>query len=262
MKQVIKLKGLLMQRWYVTIAVAFAVFLVVSCSSKRSDKPRVLVFSKTMGWHHTSIPNGIAAIQKLGTENSFDVDTTTNASYFNDDSLQNYSTVVFLSTTGNVLDPKQEIAFERYIQSGGGYVGVHAAADTEYDWGWYGRLVGGFFYDHPGINDTFPNVQQGTFNVVDADNISTKHLSKEWKRTDEFYSFKKPINDAKILVTIDENSYKGGKRMGTHPMAWYHDYDGGRAFYTALGHTDESYSDPLYLKHLLGGIQYAIGKHK
>ena len=247
---------------YAIVAFTLIVFLAVSCSSKRSGKPKVLVFTKTLGWQHSSIPNGIAAIQKLGGENNFDVDTTTNASHFNDDSLQKYSAVVFLSTTGNVLDHKQEIAFERYIQSGGGYAGVHAAADTEYDWGWYGRLVGGFFYDHPGINDTFPNVQPGVFNVVDQNHGSTKDLTKQWKRTDEFYSFKKPVSGATILMTIDENSYNGGKRMGNHPMAWYHDFDGGRAFYTALGHTEESYTDPLYLKHLLGGIQYAIGENK
>ncbi len=144
----------------------FIALLVGACSSKRSGKPKVLVFSKTMGWHHSSIPDGIAAIETLGKENNFDVDTTTDGKYFVDDSLQNYSTVIFLSTTENVLNPEQQVAFERYIQSGGGFVGVHAAADTEYDWGWYGRLTGGYFYDHPGINDSFPNVQEGNFNVV------------------------------------------------------------------------------------------------
>jgi len=243
------------------IPLAITMFFIQSCS-KRSGKARVLVFSKTSGWHHTSIPNGIAAITKLGQENDFIVDTTTNATYFNDDSLKNYSAVIFMSTTEEVLNQYQQVAFERYIQSGGGFVGVHAAADTEYDWGWYGRLVGGYFYDHPGINDSFPNVQEGVFNVVDQTNNSTKHLPKQWKRKDEFYSFKKLSDNVKVLLTIDENSYKGGKRMGNHPMAWYHEYDGGRAFYTALGHTEESFTDTLYLKHLLGGIQYAIGDNK
>lgn len=261
MKHFRKLVVELMKRSCLAMLVVCVFSLVISCNSKRSGTQKVLVFSKTSAFHHTSIPNGIAAIQKLGTENNFDVDTTTDASYFNNDSLQNYSTVIFLSTTGNALDERQQIAFERFIQSGGGYVGVHAAADTEYDWGWYGRLVGGFFYDHPGINDTFPNVQSGVFNVIDQSDNSTKHLPKEWKRTDEFYSFRKPVSDAKILITLDESSYKGGKKMGTHPMSWYHEYDGGRAFYTALGHTEESYVDPLYLKHLLGGIQYAIGNN-
>lgn len=238
------------------------VIFIASCSTKRSGKPRVLVFSKTAGFRHSSIPNGKAAIMKLGDENGFAVDTTENADMFNDDSLKNYSAVVFLSTTGNVLDYKQEAAFERYIQAGGGYVGIHAAADCEYDWGWYGRLVGAYFISHPGINDTFPNVQPGTFNVVDQSHQATKDLPKEWKRTDEFYNFKKISKEIKVLITIDEKSYHGGINGDNHPMAWYHDYDGGRAFYTNLGHTPESFSEELYLKHILGGIEYAIGDNK
>ncbi|MEO8711125.1 MAG: ThuA domain-containing protein, partial [Parafilimonas sp.] len=249
-----------MKRIFALAITVFVVCFYFSCSNKRSEKPKVLVFSLTKGFHHESIPDGIAAIQKLGQENNFDVDTTTNPDMFNDSTLKNYSAVIFLSTTGDVLNYRQEAAFERYIQSGGGFVGVHSATDTEYDWGWYGRLVGAYFYDHPGIHDSFPNVQPGVLNVVDQTNISTKHLPKEWKRTDEFYSFKKfDSADVHVLITIDESSYQGGKRMGYHPMAWYHEYDGGRAFYTELGHTKESYTEPDYLKHLLGGIQYAIG---
>lgn len=251
----------LIAKWFLIIPFALSVLFIWSCN-KRSGKPRVLVFSKTSGFVHTSIPNGIAAIQKLGAENGFNVDTTRDASYFNDDSLKNYAAVIFLSTTEDVLNADQQVAFERYIQSGGGFAGVHAAADTEYSWGWYGRLVGGYFYDHPGILDTFHNVQEGVFNVEDQNNNATKHLPKQWKRTDEFYSFKKLSNNIKVLINLDENSYQGGKRMGTHPMAWYHEYDGGRAFYTALGHTQESYTDPMYLRHLLGGIQYAIGDNE
>ena len=130
---------------------ATVMITLFSCSSKRSGNPRVLVFSKTTGFRHASIPNGIAAIQKLGKENGFDVDTTENASVFNEDSLKNYSAVIFLSTTGNVLNYIQRTAFERYIQAGGSFVGVHSATDTEYDWGWYGRLVGNYFFDHPSI---------------------------------------------------------------------------------------------------------------
>ncbi|HEX8462090.1 MAG TPA: ThuA domain-containing protein, partial [Segetibacter sp.] len=229
---------------------AFAILFLMSCS-KKSGKPRVLVFGKTAGYHHSSIPNGIAAIQKLGNENDFVVDSTTDASFFNDDTLKNYAAVVFMSTTENVLNQYQQVAFERYIQAGGGYVGVHAAADTEYDWGWYGRLVGAYFLSHPAQQDA-------VLNVVDT-SIATGHLPKQWKRKDEWYNFKKISSDIKVLITIDEKSYTGGTNGNTHPMAWYHDYDGGRSFYTALGHTEESFVDPLYLKHLLGGIQYAIG---
>lgn len=121
--------------------------LVLSnCGNKREGKPKVLVFSKTMGFKHASIPDGIAALQKLGSENGFEVDTTKNAELFNEENLQQYSAIIFLSTTMNVLDHKQEAAFERYIQAGGGFVGIHAATDTEYDWGWYNKLVGASFF--------------------------------------------------------------------------------------------------------------------
>ena len=238
------------------------VLLTVSCSHKRSGKPKILIFSKTAGYLHESIVDGNVAIQKLGSQHNFDVDTTKDASMFNEDSLKNYAAVVFLSTTGNVLDHYQEAAFERYIQGGGGFIGIHAAADCEYDWGWYGRLNGGYFLSHPGIHDTFPNVQEGVLNIVEQDNAATKHLPKQWKRTDEFYSYKKLNKEVKLLMTIDEKSYHGGENGDNHPMAWYHDYDGGRAFYTALGHTKESFSEEPFLKHLLGGIEYAIGDNK
>lgn len=249
-----------MKKFFVLVIPVLITCFYFSCSNKRSETPKVLVFSLTKGFHHESIPDGIAAIQKLGQENNFDVDTTTNADMFVDSVLKNYSAVIFLSTTGDLLNYRQRAGLERYIQAGGGYVGIHAAADANYDWGWYGRLVGGYFYDHPGIHDSFPNVQPGVLNVVDQSFIATKHLPKQWKRTDEFYSYKK-LDSANlhVLITIDENSYHGGKRMGYHPMAWYHEFDGGRAFYTELGHTKESYTEPDYLKHLLGGIQYAIG---
>ena len=237
------------------------ILLIFSCS-KREGKPKILVFSKTTGYHHESIADGNIAIGKLGDLNSFDVDTTTDAQMFDEDSLEQYSAVVFLNTTGDVLNSYQEASFERYIQAGGGFVGIHAAADCEYDWGWYGRLTGAYFLDHPGISDTFPNVQEGVLNIVDKDNAATKHLPAQWKRTDEYYSFKKISKDVKVLISIDEKSYRGGKNGDNHPMAWYHDYDGGRSFYIAMGHTRESFSEEPYLKLLLGGIQYAIGDNQ
>ncbi|SMO32008.1 ThuA domain-containing protein [Fodinibius sediminis] len=236
-------------------------FLILSCS-KRSGPPRVLVFSKTAGFYHNSIPDGMAAIQKLGDENGFEVDTTTNAAMFTEDTLRQYSAVIFLSTTGNVLDKYQEADFERYIQAGGGYVGIHAAADTEYEWGWYGRMVGGYFSDHPGINDPHPNVQPGALQIEDSTHASTSFLPNPWERTDEWYSYKEFNEEVNVLLTIDEESYQGGADMGYHPMAWYHDYDGGRAFYTGLGHTRESFTEDRYLEHVLAGIQYAIGENR
>ena len=214
---------------------------------------RVLVFSKTRGFHHASIPAGVAAIQLLGLENNFAVDTTTDSSYFTKKILRKYDAVIFMSTTGNVLNDEEQAAFEKYIQKGGGFVGVHAATDTEYDWPWYNKLVGAYFKNHP-------KQQEAELHVTDPTNIATSHLPATWKRFDEWYNFKSIQTDLHVLLTIDEKSYTGGNNGDYHPMAWYHDFDGGRAFYTELGHTDDSFKDPLYLKHLLGGIQYAMNK--
>ncbi len=237
------------------ILLLLGVFAIVmgSCTSKRSAKPKVLVFFKTSGFEHASIPKGIAAIQELGTANNFDVDTTSNSERFTEDTLKDYASIIFLSTTGEVLNTKQEAAFERYIQSGGGFVGVHAATDTEYDWNWYGQLVGAYFISHP------PGTQEANFVVKDNNFIATDFLTDSlWIRTDELYNFKKINPNIKVLITIDENSYEGGTNGEFHPMSWYHEYDGGRSFYTAMGHTDESYEEENFLKHLLGGIQYTI----
>lgn len=226
-------------------------------SSAWAKNKKILVFCKTAGFHHDAIPEGIAAIQKMGAENKFDVDTTVDAGKFTDANLKQYNAVVFLSTTGDVLNSDQQAAFERYMKNGGNFVGVHAATDTEYDWPWYGDLVGAYFRSHPAQ-------QMATIKVTDRDHIATKHLPAEWKRKDEWYNFKYLAKDLNVLLYIDETSYDPGDgKMGDkHPMAWYHEYEGGRAFYTELGHTKESYAEPLYLQHLLGGIKYALGMKK
>lgn len=233
--------------------ICFSIILF-ACNS-RSGKPKILVFSKTTAFRHGSIAAGQQAIIKLGQENGFDVDTTENSDYFTEDSLKNYSAVIFLNTTGNMLNGAQETDFERYIQAGGGFVGVHSAADGEYDWGWYNRLIGGYFESHPAQQDA-------KLDVVDQSFSATKHLPKEWKRKDEWYNYKKIDSSIKVLIKLDEKSYTGGKNGDNHPIVWFHDFDGGRSFYCGLGHTDESYKEDNFLKLLLGGIQYAIGDNK
>jgi type 1 glutamine amidotransferase len=214
--------------------------------------PRILVFSKTAGYRHASIPVGVAALRKLCQENDMLLDSTENADDFNDQNLCRYAAIVFLSTTGDILNPEQEIAFERYIQAGGGFVGIHAATDTEYGWGWYGELVGAYFKDHPAI-------QEATIHVKTHDHPATQHLDDTWKRTDEWYNFRDLNPAVHVLLTLDESSYQGGAMGANHPVSWHHDYDGGRAFYTALGHTEASFGEPDFLNHVLGGLKYAIG---
>ncbi|MFF0726058.1 ThuA domain-containing protein [Streptomyces sp. NPDC004134] len=221
--------------------------------AKKKEGEHVLVFSKTAGFRHDSIPDGIATIQQLGADNGFTVDTTENAAVFTPGTLQQYDAVVFLSTTGDVLDAKQQRAFENYVRGGGGYVGVHAAADTEYDWPFYGGLVGAYF-------DSHPQIQQATVEVEDHDHPATAHLGDQWVRTDEWYNYRtNPREQARVLATLDEGSYSGGNMGGDHPISWCQTYESGRSFYTGLGHTKESYAEPEFRTHLLGGIQYAAG---
>ncbi len=219
-------------------------------SGNIQSMPRLLVFSKTTGFRHDSIPDGLAAIRQLGQQNGFDVDATEDATTFNDANLARYQTVVWLCTTGDVLDTQQQAAFERYLRNGGGFAGIHSATDTEYDWPWYGGLVGAYFQDHPAI-------QRATLRVEDGAHPSTTSLPAAWDRTDEWYNFRlNPRGRVKVLATLDERTYSGGGMGADHPLAWCQLYDGGRAWYTAGGHTSESYSEPLFRQHLLGGLQF------
>lgn len=215
---------------------------------------KVLVFSKTAGFRHDSIPAGIEAIKAMSSANHFSADATEDAAAFTEENLAQYAAVVFLSTTGDVLDPAQKAAFEKYIQAGGGYVGIHSASDTEYDWPWYGELVGAYFKDHP-------EPQSANVIVADAAHPSTSALPGVWTRTDEWYNFRdNPRSKVHVLATLDENSYKGGNMGFDHPTAWCQSYDGGRAWYTGGGHSVESFSEPAFLQHVLGGIQWAAGQ--
>jgi len=221
--------------------------------SHDADHPRVLVFSKTAGFRHDSIPDGVAAVRELGDSGGFTVDATEDAGAFTARNLRRYDAVVFLSTTGDVLNPAQQTAFEGYIRHGGGYVGVHAAADTEYDWAFYGGLAGAYFQSHPAI-------QPATVDVEDPGHPATSGLPGAWNRTDEWYNYRSnPRDRVHVLASLDESSYTGGTMNGDHPIAWCQTYQGGRAFYTGLGHTKDSYAEPAFRGHLLGGIRYAIG---
>ncbi|MFZ9661649.1 MAG: ThuA domain-containing protein, partial [Chitinophagaceae bacterium] len=240
-----------------TSLVVVAFVMTMMGFKKQPEQPKVLVFSKTVGFRHASIGAGKLAIIKLGSENGFSVDTTEDAALISEGNLKKYAAVIFLSTTGDVLNEYQQADFERYIQAGGGFIGIHAAADCEYSWPWYGKLVGGYFKSHP-------KQQTAKIIVKDKSHISTKHLPDVWERWDEWYNYKVPPTspDYNILLALDEKSYEGGENGDNHPIAWYHKFDGGKAFYTGLGHTDESYKEENFLKHLIGGINWVLADSK
>jgi type 1 glutamine amidotransferase len=240
-----------------------AAFTALGCTSSQPDSnsaeeptnPSVLLFSRTTGYRHDSIEDGIAALTQLAGARSWHLESTEDAATFTDEGLGPFDVVVFLSTTGDVLDDAQQQAFERFVRAGNGFVGIHAASDTEYDWPWYGELVGAYFRAHPAV--------QSASVSAEGSHPSIAGLPTPWNRTDEWYAFQEnPRAKVQVLLTLDESTYSPGEgTMGAdHPVAWLHSYDGGRAFYTALGHTRESYGDPLFLQHLEHAIEWAAGR--
>jgi type 1 glutamine amidotransferase len=222
-----------------------------------SAMPRILVYSHTAEYRHQSIPDGIHMIQELGDAHDFDVDHSEDPALFETRDLSQYKAIVWLSTSGDALSDEGKAAFEAYMKAGGGYVGIHAAADTEYGWPFYGGLLGcnAWFQNHP-------KIQEARLEVDDREHPSTKHLGAEWALTDEWYNYKaNPAPCVTVLMRLDETSYENPEHaMGAnHPIAWHHAYGGGRAWYTGLGHRAELYAMPEYQQHVLGGILWAAG---
>jgi uncharacterized protein len=237
-------------------------------AGSRSRPPRLLVFSRTTGFRHMSIEVGVETVKQLGDEHGFAVEATEDQNVFTDRKLRGVDAVLFLNTTGNVLDPSGRRALRRFLLDGGGWAGVHSAADTEYDWPFYTRiLAGGRFLCHP--------AQQPGVIVREArKHVSTAHLEKRWQVPfEEFYSFTaNPRGRARVLLSIDESTYQQDPNtsqlptqegelpegtsgvMGDHPMSWQHRLGDGLSWYTALGHEIGMYVDPAYRQHLLGGL--------
>jgi type 1 glutamine amidotransferase len=210
----------------------------------------VLLFTRTVGFRHASIPAAVAAIEARAADARLTVESTEDPGAFNDLNLSRFDAVVFLLTTGDVLDPTQEAAFEHFVRGGGGYAGVHSATDTEYDWAFYGALVGAYFKDHPLI-------QPATVAVDDRGHPSTSMLPATWPRSDEWYNFRAQPVDAKVLARVDESTYTGGSMGAIHPVVWYRVNEGSRSWYTAMGHGDDSWGDARFVDHVIGGIAWA-----
>lgn len=238
------------------VLMALLATLTITAGSARAAMPSVLVFSKTTGWRHDSIPTAVAAVQRVAMEQSFYSTATEDASVFTADTLKGYRAVIFVNTTGDVLDPAQQAALQQFIDNGGGYMGVHSAADTEYDWPWYGQLVGAWFLSHPpGLQTT--RVQFTQDGIADA--------GRSWTVTDEIYNYRSnPRTNAgasvQVLATVQESDYSGGTMGDDHPISWCHAQGKGRAWYTGLGHDAKLYADPVFLRQLARGVNYAGGR--
>jgi type 1 glutamine amidotransferase len=211
---------------------------------------RVLVFTRTTGFRHASIPAGIDALRALGAVDGFTVTATEDAGAFRAATLAGYRVVVFLSTTGDVLDPAGRTALEAYVRGGGGWVGVHSASDTEYGWAFYGRLVGARFAGHPAVQPVTVRFRAGPL---------TAGLPASWRITDEPYNFRARPTGVQVLASLDESTYTGGAMGADHPIAWTAEAGRGRSFYTGLGHPAALYANSTFRRLLSAGIRYAAG---
>ncbi|MDP5231648.1 MAG: ThuA domain-containing protein [Cellulophaga sp.] len=225
----------------------------IKMSKVTNITPQILVFTKTAGFRHKSIEKGVETLKEMGVQNNFGITQTEDSLVFTTANLKKYQLVLFLNTTGDVLGEEQEKAVENYIQQGGSFLGVHSATDTEYKWPWYGKMVGAYFENHP-------KQQEAKINVFINNHPATKGLKNPWSHFDEWYNFKNLNPDVNVLLKLDESSYEGGTNGDYHPIAWFHEYDGGRAFYTGLGHTEAAYDDADFRQHLLGGIEWCLGR--
>jgi len=272
--------GALMQSCRLVLSLIASLMLVVACDSntpstdKTASEPtvakpaplvvdnlqsaKVLVFSKTKGWRHDSIPEGINTFNKLAQQEGFSVVATEDSAIFNDKDLQQFNAIVFLNTTLDILDANQELAMERYIQAGGGFVGIHAAADTEWegDWFWYRNLVGAVFKNHPMQPS---NVQQATVKATRPDSPLLDKIRAEYSIADEWYNYRDIYTGLNVLQEVDEKTYQGGEHGDHHPITWMHEYDGGRAFYTGMGHSAEVFQNAEFQQLLVNGLKYAVG---
>ena len=235
-----------------TLAASTTFATPAASTATSAPSKHILLFTRTTGFRHGSIPAGIACFRRIAEANNLQLTHTEDPAIFTDESLANFGVVVFLNTTGDILNDAQQGAMERHHRAGAGFMGVHSAADTEYDWPWYGQLISAYFRSHPAI-------QEASIDVLDTTHPSTRHLPHRWTRRDEWYDFRtQPAPGVQRLLNLDESTYSGGVMGAQHPIAWCHTFDGGRSFYTAGGHTSESYEEPDFFRHLTGGLLWAM----
>jgi type 1 glutamine amidotransferase len=235
-----------------------AVLLIATLGvAAQSEPPKmnILVFSKTAGFRHDSIPAGHEMFKELAAKNDFSVESTEDASLFNTARLAAFDAVVFMNTTGNVLDETQQQAFEAFIRSGKGFVGIHAASDTEYEWPWFGKLVGAYFRSHPHIQDAEIKVEDPKHPTMRA------WTESPFRRKDEWYDFRdNPRSEVKVLASLNTKSYEGSKMGDDHPIIWCREFDGGRTWYTGFGHTKETYAEPQFRQMIVDALRWVTTK--
>jgi len=252
-----------------TLSVFLAVFTCLTAAAAPAPaERRVLVYTKNQvgqgRYVHDNIAASVAALKKLGAENNFAVEVSDDPAMFTDQNLKRYQALIFDNTNNEIFaNEEQKAAFQRYIRAGGGFVGIHSATGSMRQWPWFWSVVGGKFSRHA-------KMQTFTVKVKDPKDISTAHLPATFEWTDEFYYVDHMPEGLHVLLAGDlvklndpgKEKYPGKKFGDEFPLAWRHEPEGGRAWYTALGHKPEHYSDPKLTRHLLGGILWAMGESK
>lgn len=221
---------------------------MISCQAQEKDHSGLLIFSKTEGYRHGSIEKGAAEIREIAEQLGYQVVHTEDSKIFTSDTLPNLKVVIFLNTTGDILNDNQQKAFEEFIRSGGGFIGIHAAADTEYEWEWYGKMVGAYFNSHP-------KIQEAVVRQV-KDHAIVNQVPAEWARRDEWYNYRDVNPAIHVLQNLDETTYEGGKMGSNHPITWFHEFNGGKVFYTGMGHTEETYDEDAFRELIRNAINY------
>ena len=247
----------LINKYYFNSKLRLVVFILFSLNClSQTKQSKVFVFTRTCGYIHESIPRGLDLISELGKGNNFTVESSDDDRIFLSDVLFGYDAIIFLSTTLDILNVKQQKNLVKFIRMGKGFVGIHAAADTEYDWPWYGNLVGGYFVSHP------EGQPMACIHTLNKNSFFTNHLDDEWEIEDEWYNYQYTNPNINPLLNLDESTYQGGTNGKNHPITWYHEFDGGRSFYTGLGHPAKTYEDKRFKELLKKGILYATGQIK
>lgn len=261
----------------ISTAIIIICFLLVAIGHKANaqkevdwKKVKVLVYTKNgKGYVHDNIPSAVSCIQKLGRQHGFKVDTSSNTSVMTEDNLKQYTLLIFPSTNNDVFDTDaQRLAFRRYIEAGGGFVGIHSVTGTERSWKWFKMMLGGTFSWHA-------KFQKFSVKVIDSQHPSMQGLPKVWEKEDECYFAKELYPGPTVLLAHDittlntsdttqrNNIIKNaGGYVELYPAAWTYNYDGGHTWVTVLGHDKKDYSDPVFVQHIFQGIRYIASQIK
>ena len=234
---------------------------LISAVNGFAQKKNVLIYTRNgKGYVHENIAASVEALKKLCGKNKWTVESSDDASVFTTENLKRFNCIIFSNTNNEGFDTEeQKAAFVAYTRAGGGFVGIHSASGSERKWPWFAAMLGGRFVRHPAL-------QSFTIKVIDRNHPSTAFLNERWEWEDECYYTNNLNPDIHVLLAADlttinddkKAEYPGQTFGDLFPLAWYHEFDGGRQFYTSLGHKAEYYQDEKFLKHLEGGIRWAI----